>query len=627
MSLRTLLFGQPLASEEEHKEQIGPLAGIPLLGLDALASAAYGPEAALTMLIPLGALGLHYIVPISAALIALLLIVYTSYRQTIDAYPTGGGSYTVAKENLGTRAGLLAAAALMLDYMLNVAVAISAGVGALVSAAPPLLPYTLPLCLAILAVLVVANLRGPRSSGLAFAAPTYTFLACLFTVIAIGVVKTVTHGGAPDPVIAPPPPHAEAGAVSVWLLLRAFANGCTAMTGVEAVSNGVPVFREPSTVHARRTLGLIIASLVVLLAGVAVLSRAYDITATAPGKHGYQSLLSMMVAAVAGRGVFYYLTIGAVVVVLCLSANTSFAGFPRLCRILAADRFLPEPFEHRGRRLAFSYGIVVLAVLAGILLVVFGGVTEGLIPLFAVGALLAFTMSQAGMVVHWRRTGGRHARRALIINAVGATATAATLGVVLVSKFTEGAWISTLLVGLVITTFCKVRGHYRTLDNVTRTRAPLTLDAAKPIVVLPLRRWDRVTRAGLRFAYNLSDEVYALQVRTGDRAADDLSAVWRDLVEEPVKKAGKHPPELVVFRSRYRHLYKPILGFTSHLAHAHPDRPIAVIVPELVEPHWYHRLLHNNTAALLKWLLRLHAGEGIAIISAPWYLSEHEQGA
>jgi hypothetical protein len=326
------------------------------------------------------------------------------------------------------------------------------------------------------------------------------------------------------------------------------------------------------------------------------------------------------VAAVVGRGAFYHVTIGAVVAVLALSANTSFADFPRLCRILAADGYLPEPFEHSGRRLTFSVGVTVLALLAAALLVIFRGVTAGLIPLFAVGAFLAFTMSQAGMVVHWRRKGGRGSRRALAVNAVGAGATASTLAIVFASKLLEGAWISAVLVGLSLAALAGFRRRRMRLEGLTRSYATLSLDRAPPIVVVPLRDWDRVARAALRFAYCLSDEVYALHVRTGDRPEGDLTAVWHRLAEEPLEAAGRKPPHLAVFRSRYRQLYRPILGFVTHVARAHPDRQIAVVVPERVGPH---RFLGNPTATLLKWLLLRHGGEGIAIVSAPWYLDDH----
>ena len=407
MSLLDYLFGRHLATYEEGEQRVGVLAGVPMLGLDALGSAAYGPEAALTLLIPLGAAGISYIGPISTLIITLLLVVYFSYRQTISAYPHGGGSYTVAKENLGTTAGLFAAAALLLDYVLVVAVGISAGVGALVSALPGLQPYTLSLCLLILAMITLVNLRGVRESGFAFMVPTYLFIVSLLAVLAIGVAKSVLNGGHPVPV-SPPEPHQPATmAASVWVLMRSFASGCTAMTGVEAVSNGVTAFREPAVSHARRTLTAIIALLARHARRHRVLVQRLRNRRDRPGQGWLPKRAVAIVAAVIGRGFFYYLTIGSVLAVLALSANTGFADFPRLCRVIAQDGFLPSGFAHRGRRLVYSQGILVLAALSAAILVAFGGITDHLIPLFAVGAFLAFTLSQAGMVAHWKRIGGR----------------------------------------------------------------------------------------------------------------------------------------------------------------------------------------------------------------------------
>ncbi|MBV8201130.1 MAG: APC family permease, partial [Acidobacteria bacterium] len=336
-SLTDKIVGRPLASSRVSEEKIGVWAGIPILGLDGLSSSAYGPEAALTLLVPLGAAGLAYIGPITLLILGLLLLLYLSYRQTIGAYPTGGGSYTVAKENLGTRAGLLAAASLMIDYVLNVAVGISAGVGALVSAMPALHRYILPLCLAILVVIVVINLRGTREPGVAFGVPTYLFIASLGLVLIAGVVKALLHGGHPHPLTPPPPAGPPVEAVSAWLLMRSFASGCTAMTGVEAVSNGVKYFKKPTVQNAERTLTAIVGLLGLLLGGIAYLARAYHVGAMDQEKPGYQSVLSQLIAAVAGRGVIYYVTIASVLAVLSLSANTSFADFPRLCRIIAED--------------------------------------------------------------------------------------------------------------------------------------------------------------------------------------------------------------------------------------------------------------------------------------------------
>ncbi len=363
MKLYDLLFGKPLRSSEEAGEKLGPVGGLSVFGLDALSSAAYGPEAALTLLIPLAAAGIAYMVPITASIIILLVIVYFSYRQTITAYPTGGGSYTVARKNLGDFPGLLAAAALMIDYVLTAAVGISAGVGALVSAVPSLQPHTLLICLVILLLITMVNLRGVRETGAVFIVPTYLFVGTMLVTLLLGLGKTLAAGGHPLPVVAPPHLPLPIAAVSIWLLLKAFSSGCTAMTGVEAISNGVKAFREPLVKSAQRALTAIIAILIVLLAGIAFLVRAYHIGATDPGMAGYQSVLSQLTAAVAGQGVFYYVTMGSILLVLALSANTAFADFPRLGRALAEDGYLPQGFALLGRRLVYSEGIWVLAVL------------------------------------------------------------------------------------------------------------------------------------------------------------------------------------------------------------------------------------------------------------------------
>jgi amino acid transporter len=624
MSLREVLFGRPIADQDAAEERIGSVRGIPVLGLDALASATYGPEAALTALLVLGGAGLRFLSPILAVIGGILLLVYLSYRQTIEAYPNGGGSYTVAHENLGDLAGMVAAAALCLDYLLNVAVAISSGVGALVSALPPLLPLTLPLCLALLLLLTLINLRGVKSAGAALVVPTYAFVGCLLVTMAIGLVKTVAAGGHPAPVVRPPPIPRAVEAASAWIVLRAFANGCTAMTGVEAVSNAVPLFREPRARTGQRTLGIIIGVLTILLAGVALLTRAYGIVATAPGKPGYQSVMSMIVAAVAGRGVFYYVTLASIVIVLCLSANTSFAGFPRVCRVLALDRHLPPAFAHAGRRLVYSTGIIILAVLSALLLVAFRGIADNLIPLFAIGALTAFTMSQAGMVVHWWRRRSARSRWAMALNGTGALATGATLGFVAVSKFTEGAWLTVIFVPLVVFLLARTRAHYRRISRETCMAGPLELaGAAAPVVVVPLKALDRVTRKALRFGLSISADVRAVQVLSGDDRAS-LRSGWPELVEKPARAAGVPAPCLVTLRSSYRQVTDPLIDYLHELGRSEPGRFIAVLVPELVEHRWYHFLLHSHTATALKASLLFRGGPRVVVISAPWYADEHE---
>jgi amino acid transporter len=620
MSLADILFGPPLPSGEDQRQKIGWVEGIPTFGLDALTSAAYGPEAALTILLPLGVAGLSYILPLSTAIIVLLAIVYFSYRQTIATYPTGGGSYTVAKENLGPNAGLLAAAALMIDYLLNVAVGISAGVGALVSAVPGLQPHTLALCLVILAVLTLVNLRGVREPGVLFMAPTCLFVVCLLGVIGWGVYQTCITGGHPRPVIAPPPLPPPQEAVSVWLLLKAFASGCTAMTGVEAVSNGVQVFREPVISHARRTLSVIVAILIVLLAGIAYLSQSYQIGATAPGQAGYQSVLSQLTAAVAGKHVFYSITIGAILMVLSLSANTSFADFPRLCRAVAVDGYLPRSFANQGRRLVYSEGIWVLAVLAMGLLVLFGGVTDHLIPLFAVGAFLAFTLSQAGMVAHWKKIGGSGAKSSMLINGFGACTTGLTLFVVLGAKFVEGAWVVVLLMPSLLVLMRAVHHHY---ERVARETAPkegfLSGPLRPPLVVVPVETWNTVSQKALRFALTLSHQVQVVHVEC--EGTDALIHDWAKELKQSASAASLPVPALVVLHSPYRFVIQPILDHVLAVERAHQDRMVAVVIPELVERRWYHYFLHNQRGELLAALLLVKGDRRIVIVNVPWYLN------
>ena len=620
MSLADVLFGKPIATAEERAERIGSGAGIPIFGLDALSSAAYGPEAALTLLIPLGAAGISYILPISVTIIILLAILYFSYRQTIEAYPTGGGSYTVARENLGPRAGLLAGAALMIDYILTAAVGISAGVGALVSAAPSLQRHALGFCLVILLVLTIVNLRGVREVGAVFLIPTYLFIGTLLGTIGFGVVKTLLADGHPAPVVAQPQLRPATTVLGAWLLLQAFSSGCTAMTGVEAVSNGVKAFREPVVETAQRSLTAIIAILALMLAGIAYLVRAYHIGATDPGQAGYQSVLSLLVAAVAGKSIFYYVTMASILLVLALSANTAFADFPRLCRAMAEDCYLPSGFATRGRRLVFSQGIWVLALVCAFLLILFRGVTDRLIPLYAVGAFLAFTLSQAGMVMHWKRTGGPRARRSMLVNAIGAVTTGITVLVVAVAKFVAGAWVTVLLIPALIILMLAIRRHYDQIVAETADPAPLRLEGLRPpLVVVPLLRWSRISKKAIRFALNVSPDVRAVHVGSGDEA-ENLQQQWPILVESPAKEAGFSPPPLELLESPYRFVLVPIVDYVLELERKNPDRQVAVLIPELVESRWHNYLIHNQRAEWLKALLLLKGNQRIVIINVPWYL-------
>ena len=621
MALLNFILGRPLASGEDQQERIGSFAGVSVFGLDALSSAAYGPEAALTILIPLGLAGVGLGIPITVAVSAILVIVYFSYRQTIAAYPQGAGSYTVAKQNLGKHAGLGAAVALMVDYTLNVAVGISAGIGALVSAFPALQPHTLVLCLTVLALLAFMNLRGLREAGLAFMPPTYLFIGCLMLVCLIGIVKTILSGGHPQPLAKLPSPPPSQTTISLWLFLKAFAAGCTAMTGVEAVSNGVSVFKEPAVQSARLTLTFIVAILIILLLGIAYLVSAYQITATEPGSPNYQSILSLVTAAVAGRGAFYYVTMVAVLLVLCLSANTSFADFPRVCRTVSIDGFLPSSFGIRGRRLVYTQGIVLLTALAGILLFIFNGVTDRLIPLFAVGAFLAFTLSQAGMVMHWLKSREPNAYVSAIINAVGAFATGVTLLIVIVTKFAEGAWIVLIVVPLLFLIMQAIEWHYRDVAEEIAISGPISLREPSPLIaVVPLDHLNSVSARALQTAFTVTKKVHVVHIEHED-SDEDFAGDWNKYVKPAINQSRLPAPEVIVLKSPYRKVVAPTLDYIWSLERENPDNSIVVLIPQLVESHWYYSFLHNQRAAILRTVLLLKGRNRILIMDVPWHLN------
>jgi amino acid transporter len=455
-----------------------------------------------------------------------------------------------------------------------------------------------------------------------FLVPTYLFVGTLLISIAIGVVKTLLSGGHPAPVVTLPPAPKAMAAVSLWLLLKAFASGCTAMTGVEAVSNGVKAFREPTAENARRTLGVIIALLIVMLAGIAYLVKVYGIAATDPGAPGYQSVLSMLVAAVAGKGLFYYATIGSILLVLALSANTAFADFPRLCKIVAQDGFLPRSFGARGRRLIYSQGVYVLVALSAVLLIVFSGVTDRLIPLFAVGAFLAFTLSQTGMVFHWKRHGGPGAWHSMLVNGLGAVATAVTVVVVLVAKFLDGAWITLLLIPSLLAVMIAVRRQYHRVGMSVQSQSPLALTSMlAPLVVVPLDRWSKIAQRALTLALTVSPDVTALHIDSGEHTTF-LQQEWCGFVERPAQQLGMAPPKLVILPSPYRFVITPIVDYVLELAKKNPTRQIAVIVPEIVERHWYYHLLHNQRGTALKSMLYFKGNGRIIVVNVPWYVEE-----
>ena len=617
------IFGRALKSSERRKQELSVVTGVPVLGLDALASVAYGPEAALTILVPAGLVGLRFMPLITVSILILLTILYVSYRQTIAAYPNGGGAYVVAKENLGARFGLVAGAALLLDYMLNVAVGISAGVAAVISAVPWLHHYQLALCLFVLVFLTLLNLRGVRESGLVFTFPVFAFVGCVGGALIIGLTRAWLSGGHPAPVEPLPKVPQATQAISAWLLLRGFASGCTAMTGIEAVSNGVPLFAKPRVINARWTLTVIVIVLGALLLAVAWLCPMYHVSAMDQRQPGYQSILSQLIIAATGSGVFYYVSIVSILVILTFSANTSFAGFPRVCRLLAENEYLPASFANRGRRLVFTQGITALAVISGLILIGFGGITEKLIPLFAISAFSAFTLSQAGMVGHWLRKRGRGAHVSMFINGAGAVCTGIALAIIVVAKFIEGAWVTLLIVPGLVLLLQQIHKRYREITReVGRSVELKTAAVQPPIVIIPIGGWDCIAERALRFGMEMSDDVIALHVTTENEERNSLRELWTKKVEQPAKEAKAAVPRLELLTSPYRQIYDPILDFVRKTRKEKTDRLIAVIIPELVEPHWYEYLLHNHHGAVLRSRLFRERDQRTIVITTPWYLRD-----
>jgi hypothetical protein len=469
----------------------------------------------------------------------------------------------------------------------------------LTSAIPQLHPYTLELCLAVLALITVVNLRGTLEAGLVFSVPTYLFVISLGGVLLFGVIKTLVAGGSPVPVVPPPPLPAVTGTVTLWLLLRAFASGCTAMTGVEAVSNGVSAFRDPAVKHAHRTLTGIVLILGLLLAVISYLAPIYGVGAMDQTQPGYQSVLSQLAGAIVGRGVLYFIAIGSLLAVLCLSANTSFVDFPRVCRLVARDGYLPRVFAMPGRRLVYSVGILWLAAAAGLLLTLFGGITDRLIPLFAVGAFMAFTLSQLGMSVHWLRRKGNRIR--LLINGTGAAGTGGALLVILAAKLVEGAWIVVLVIPCVLALLKTINRYYEMIDRQLRDEGPIALGGPQPpIAVLLLQCWDRLADKAVRYSLLMAPDVIAIHLTKleGPDAEEHVGRLrrqWRQDVELPAKSVGLAPPKLVISPSPYRSFAGRLLKHLAEIDAAHPGRPVLVVIPEVVKEHWWDYVLLDSS--------------------------------
>ena len=622
---KRLLIGRPIPTRAAVHERLSKVKALAVLSSDAISSVAYGPEAALLVLTAAGANALWLNLPISAAIALLLVIVTVSYRQTIFAYPSGGGSYIVASDNLGRLPGLVAASALLIDYVLTVAVSITSGVAALISAVPLLDGYEVPLGLAFILILALGNLRGLREAGALFAAPTYAFIISLLALVAIGFVRVVLlHDPAATGVPREPVPAVES--VSLLLILKAFSSGCTAMTGIEAVSNGVPAFEPPESRNAATTMLWMGGILGILFVGVVLLFHAYGLV---PDPSGNPTLLSQLAEQLAGRSWFYYVVQATTLAVLVLAANTSYADFPRLASILARDRFVPHVFAFRGDRLAFSTGIVALSALAGVLVVVFQGSVDALIPLFAVGVFVAFTMSQAGMVVHWRqlRTPGWTARA--VINGIGAVACAVVALVAGGTKFISGeplfevlghqvhagSWIVVVLIPILIVNFLAIHRHYERAAEQVATETPLSPSAIRHTVVVPVSELNRVAIQTLAYACSIASGVTAVHLAEDDQEIARIRATWKAaLMKHPFLRETR----LVLVETPYRSLIPALMAFIDDLEAEHRGYTLTVVLPELVPAHWWEQPLHTQTALRLKAALLFRPGT--VVISVPYHL-------
>ena len=610
--LRRVLIGRRISSEREIHERIGAVKGLAVFASDNISSSAYATEEIMRVAVAAGAGALAITMPLTVAIVAVLAIVVISYQQTIRAYPNGGGSYIVASDNLGTGPGLVAAAALLTDYVLTVAVSVAAGVAALTSIFPALFPdWVVPLGVAFVVALWLGNLRGIRESATIFAIPTYVYLIAIYGLLAIGFWHVAT--GTLPTYHAPPQwiPGQGVEAIGLLLILRAFAAGSVALTGTEAVSNGVPAFKPPEYRYAGRVLIMMGVFFGTIFLGISFLASQLGVV---PDPSEQETVISQITRTLVGAGTpYHYLMQLSTALLLVLAANTAFADFPRLASILGKDRFMPRQFAYRGDRLAFSVGIVVLAVLASILIIGFGGSVTNLIPLYTVGVFVAFTLSQSGMVRHWwkLRSEVRGWRWRAALNGAGAVATGTVAIIVGIAKFALGAWMVLLLIPLLIGLMWAIGQHYRSVENA------LAVDLGDrslprrvaPRVLVPVSRLDKATIAALAFASSISADVTAVHV------ADDAADVERTQADW-VRWGG--PVNLVILESPYRALIAPLLAYIDATDREDPTQPTTVVLPEFVPSHFWEYPLHNQTALRLK--LRLFFRRNTVVVDVPYHL-------
>jgi amino acid transporter len=606
--LRTWLIGRPIHSEREEHERLTKVKGLAIFSSDNISSSAYGPEEIMRVLAFAGAGALSLTLPLAGLITVMLAIVTLSYRQTIKAYPKGASSYIVASDNMGSTMGVLAAAALLIGYVVTVAVSVSAGVAAMGSILPEIYDDRVWISVGLVLVIMLGNLRGIRESGTIFMVPTYAYIIVMLGVIGFGLYQVAFGEVAP---FAPPPgwEPVEQGAqvLGLFVVLRAFSQGAVALTGVEAISDGVPAFKPPEWKNARTTLTWAAIVFATLFVGIAFLVTRLGIE---PDGSEQYTVLSLLVRQLTGEGVVLVVAQVATALILVLAANTSFADFPRLSSFLARDGFLPRQFAFRGERLAFTTGIVALSLMAIGLLVGFRASVSGLIPLYTLGVFIAFTLSQAGMLVRWWRRREQGWRMGLAINGLGAVTTGVVALVVGSSNFLAGSWLVIVLVPILMFLLLGIHNHYREMDDALAldhmTAAEET--AARPIVIVPIARLDRPARQAIAFANSISSEAVAVHVTNDPDEADAMRQRWPEW-------AGS--TELVVVESPYRALIGPLLAYMDALQRQAPDRPILVVLAEFVPKHWWENLLHNQTALRLK--LRLFARRNTIVADVPYH--------
>ncbi|MBC7822889.1 MAG: APC family permease [Candidatus Parcubacteria bacterium] len=597
--VKQFLLGKTLPTSAHSEQRLSNATGLAVLSSDALSSVAYATQEILTILILAGGTALSLSLPIAGAIVLLLAIVVLSYQQTIRAYPTGGGAYTVSKENLGLYPSLIAAAALLIDYVLTVAVSISAGIDALTSAFPGLQVVSVLLCLFATGLIMLANLRGVKESGQLFMIPTYAFVVSIFLLVGLGLLQQAT--GQVMPIAAGVKTIEPLHNLTLFLILRAFAGGCTAMTGVEAISNGVLAFKPPEWQNARTTMRYMGILLGAMFLGITYLARIYRIY---PSQD--ETVISQLGHQILGHGSlawFYYVIQGATLLILLLAANTSYADFPRLSSLLARDGFMPRQLSHLGERLVFSNGIVVLSALAALLLVVFRGKTDALIPLYAVGVFTSFTLSQTGMVVHWFKERTRGWQASAVVNGIGSVATTVVLVILVLTKFFLGAWLIVVTIPIIVVLFLFIYRHYRYVaarlsiqDLAPRTyiARPQTEIVTHPAIVV-VGQLHRGTIEALDYARSIGDEVVAVHVDTGSTNREKLQTRWQELESDI---------ELHILESPYRSVVTPILNFVSEFEDQHPGVLSTIIIPAFVPRRWWESVLHNQTTLFLKAALR-----------------------